>query len=352
MSRLEVEGTSAPGRTNALGGPPGEATGGHYPRRVALARLTSFVRSYPVLTSMAATVLGLEVLVPRLLTGPELMSVLNQIAPLALIAMGLSVALSASALDISVAQIADMAAVSSGLLLAGGASVWETIALTLLVGLAIGAVNGIIASWVGISSLITTLAMTFALEGIELILTHGGAATTLFSLTNPAASQFTQLGQGTIGPVSVSLLVVAGVGAVLFFIEQYSVLGREVRLVGQNLSAATAIGIRVRRRFAAAFVMSGALGAVAGLMVLSMTGIATPGSGSGYLVEAFAAAYIGGLVGRQPRFSVVAAFVGAVYVSVLAAGLTLMGAGAATQDLVEGAVLVLAIGLNRLRSHN
>lgn len=317
-----------------------------------MGRLAGLVRSYPVLTGMVVTIIVLEVFVPRLLTGSELMSILNQIAPLALIAIGLSVALSASALDISVAQIADMAAVSSGLLLAGGASVWETVSITLLIGLAIGTVNGVLASWVGISSLITTLAMTFVLEGVELILTHGGAATTLFSLSNPAASQFTQLGQGNVGPVSVSLLVVVSIGMVFLFIERYSVVGREVRLVGQNLAAASAIGIRVRQRFAAAFLMSGLLGAAAGLMVLSMTGIATPGSGSGYIVEAFAAAYIGGLAGRRERFGVVEAFVGAVYVSVLAAGLTLMGAGAATQDLVEGTLLVVAIGLNRLRSHN
>lgn len=313
--------------------------------------LANILRAYPVLFGMVLTVVVLEVASPKLLSGGEIMSILNQIAPVAIVAMGLSIALSASALDISVAQSADMGAVAAGLLLTAGASVWETIGIVVLVGVAVGVVNGVVASWIGVSSLITTLAMTFLLQGIELILTHGGAATTLFSLSGSAPVQFARLGQGSVGAVSVSLLIAIGIVAILLSLERGSILGREIRLVGQNLSAAAAIGIRVRRRFAAAFVISAVVGSLAGLMILAMTGIASPGSGSAYLVEAFAAAYLGGLAGRRPRFGVVEACVGAVYVSILAAGLTLIGANAAVQDVVEGALLILAIGLNRIRAY-
>lgn len=348
MTRIETDDGHAE-RTSALPGASSYAgRSGHLYslRRRALAP----VRSFPILVGMILTVVILIAVVPKLVSGPEILSIFNQIAPLALIAMGLSIALSASALDISVAQVSDTTAVVSGLLLAARASLWETILIALAVGLAVGVVNGIISSWIGISSLITTLSMTFLLEGIELILTHGGAATTLFSLTGSAPVEFANLGQGTVGPLSFSLLIASGVAIVLLLVERFSVLGREVRLVGQNLAAARAIGIQVRRRFATALVMSGVVGAIAGIMVLGTTGIAAPGSGSNYLVGAFAAAYLGGLAGRRARFGVLEACFGALYVSVLAAGLTLMGAGAAAQDLVEGLLLVVAIGLNRLRS--
>jgi len=192
--------------------------------------------------------------------------------------------------------------------------------------------------------------MTFVLEGVELVITHSGETTTLFSLSGSAPAQFARLGQGGLGPISISLFIVLVIAAVLLSIERGTSLGREIRLVGESRSAAGAIGIRIRRRFAGAFVFSAVLGSLAGLMILAMTGIASPGSGSTYLLEAFAAAYLGGLTGRSARFGVVEACIGAVYVSILVAGLTLIGATAAVEDLVEGALLVLAIGLNRLRA--
>ncbi len=344
MSRVDLQESA-----NVNSGLDAGVDGARSKRRVRW--FANVLRSYPVLFGMVLTVVVLEVATPELLSGGEIMSILNQIAPVAIIAMGLSVALSASALDISVAQSADMGAVAAGLLLAAGASAWETIVIVVLVGVAVGVVNGFVASWIGVSSLITTLAMTFLLQGVELILTHGGAATTLFSLSGSASVQFARLGQGSLGAVSVSLLIAIGIALLLLGLERRSILGREIRLVGQNLSAAAAIGIRVRRRFAAAFVISAVVGSLAGLMILAMTGIASPGSGSAFLVEAFAAAYLGGLAGRRPRFGTVEACVGAVYVSILATGLTLMGANAALQDVVEGGLLIVAIGLNRMRAY-
>jgi ribose/xylose/arabinose/galactoside ABC-type transport system permease subunit len=289
------------------------------------------------------------VLEPAVLAPANLGNVLQQSASLAIMATGFAIVMMVRGVDLSVAQTSDAAGLLAAYFLVQGQPLWMVFVLPVVFGILVGVVNGTLIAYLGVPALIGTLGMMFVVRSFELVLSHGREAQILFAL-DPARTQlFFFLGQGSIGPVSVPVVLAVVVVLLGHIAMTRTSLGRYFEAVGGNVRAAFLGGVRHRLVFAAAFVISGVAAAVAGVLLTSRAALAAPGAFEPYLLDAFVAVYLGSLIARSGKVNVVGAAVGAVFVGLIGNALTLMGAGVSIRYIAYGAIVLAAMTVGSFR---
>jgi simple sugar transport system permease protein len=227
---------------------------------------------------------------------------------------------------------------------------WEAVAVGLLAGAGIGLWNGLLIVRARIPDLLATLGSMFVLQGVTLIMTSGESVAPGMAIDEkgtPAPGVITPdflfLGRSDVFgiPVSVIIMFLVVVGVILFL--DRTRWGRMVYAIGGNQEAARLAGIRVERLRVLAYVISGVLASIGGILLAARLGRGDVGAGDPFLLEAVAAALIGYAVLGANRPNAVGTFVGAVFVGVLISGLTMMNLPYYTQDFVKGALLVAAL---------
>jgi simple sugar transport system permease protein len=220
-------------------------------------------------------------------------------------------------------------------------SPWIGLLIVLGVGLVVGTFNGFLVIKANFNAFIFTLAMSILLTGLQLGWLGGQ---TVYDL--PAA--FIYLGsESWFGiPVSVWVTVVTFVVAALFL--RYHRIGRAMYAIGGNLEAARAAGIKVDRIRIGVFMVASVLAAVGGLMQAGRVTAVTAGQGSNLIFGVFAAAVIGGISLDGGRGRMIGALTGVILLSLVTNILTLSNISSTWIDAVDGAIILIALGLARL----
>jgi simple sugar transport system permease protein len=216
--------------------------------------------------------------------------------------------------------------------------------LTLLTAMAIGAVNGFMTAYLGISSFVATLAMLFFLGGLTLVLSHS---------TQVGMPGTTILGHGTFegifgrGTYS-ELIWAAGIVLILQVVLKFTRWGIYTVAVGSNRIAAAEAGIRVRANLMRNFMMCSALAGLVGILenTRAITLNPDPSATSDYLFLGISAAVIGGTLLRGGSGTVFGAFIGALFLGILTDGLILIGTSADHRDLYLGLAIAIAMLIN------
>lgn len=214
-------------------------------------------------------------------------------------------------------------------------------------GAALGWINGAIITRTGIHSFIITLATMSIFFGVMIFLTKAEA----FRGLPPQVSEFGRM--RLFGYVSPLLIVAVAVGLALGYLYRFTALGRRMLAAGASPEAAELSGIRVRSTFTACHVLSGALAALAGMMLTARTGAAIPSMagqlGQDWLLPAFLAPVLGGTLLTGGRVSVLGTFLGAMLVTLLSSGLLLLQVGEFWVRAVLGVLLLAAVVVDSLR---
>jgi ribose transport system permease protein len=277
---------------------------------------------------------------PYFLDPSNLLDVSRQMASLALMAIGVTFVLLGGQIDLSVGSTYGLATVVFGLLVSQGHGLAIAIVAALLVGVGVGALNGLLAAHMRLPSFIVTLGMLEAVRGITLQITDG-APINLLSNTTPGFAAFTDLGQGRLFGVFptqfVALIAVLIVSVAVLSFTRY---GLRLYAVGANNRAAVLAGIRVANVQTIAFIVSGVLASLAALLGIAFIPAVTPTAGSGLELNVFAAAGGQGTVGG--------AVVGAALLAVLGNGLVILGVSSFAQETATGVVIIAAIAVNVL----
>ncbi len=217
----------------------------------------------------------------------------------------------------------------------------------LAMGAALGWVNGVIITRTGIHSFIITLATMSIFFGVMIFLTRAEA----FRELPPAVADFGRMRIG--GYVSPLLIVAIVVALGLGYLYRFTALGRRMLAAGASPEAAELSGIRVNATFTLCHMLSGALAALAGMMLTARTGAAIPSMagqlGQDWLLPAFLAPVLGGTLLTGGRVSVLGTFLGAVLVTLLSAGLLLLQVGEFWVRAVLGVLLLVAVVADSLR---
>jgi ribose transport system permease protein len=270
-------------------------------------------------------------------------NITQQISILMMVAIGATYILAIAEFDLSLSSMVSFVGIVAAGMMASGTHplLASTVALSLTV--LFGILNGLLVAALRLPSFVTTLATGTLLGGITFWYSGG---TIIFS---GIPRSFTVLGQGSLGRIPFSSLLMF----VLLFGSSYlllrTTLGKAIYAVGGNEVAAWYSGIRVSRVKITAFFLAALHSGLAGIVLTSKLGSAHPTGGGGYLMPSYAAAFLGTTLFREGEANIWGTFVGALIMGVLANGLTILNVPYFLQDIFTGMILVGALVLRTSR---
>ncbi len=311
------------------------------PRRSTSDRALDLISRYGTIGSLVVLVVVFTILRPNTFpTSVNFFNLLNQVSILGLLALGLTVPLVMGLFDLSIAGMATLGGYLATKWLAAGSlpSPWVALVVVLLLAVAIGALNGVFVSYLGITAFIETLAMGSILTGAVLGISNSQ------TVLSGIPQGFLDFGQGKIGPVPNPVVFLVIIAIVLYIFLEQTEPGRHMYAIGGNSEAARLSGIPVCRYAIIALAISAACAALGGMVVAANLGVGRPqGVGDTYLLDAFAAAFIGASTLRPGRFHIIGTVVGVLLIGVISNGLSLLGVATFWQYVVRGTLLLLAV---------
>jgi ribose transport system ATP-binding protein len=320
---------------------------------IGLGRLVSGNQRWTPLVFLALLVLAVggyaSVKTDVFLTSLNLRHILYAAAPLALVTMAQFTVLMVRGFDISVGSLMSLTVVVASFMIAseiGAAAILLGVALCLLVGLAVGVANGVLVRFVGINSVITTIATLSVVQGISLYLRP--------SPLGAISDDFMEILRTRVGfvPISLIVIVLSAIAADIWLYRTRS--GLKTRAVGFREEAAKRNGVHVNFVHLRAYILSALIATLAGLFLASEVGVGHPVIGSGYTLTSIAAAVLGGASLAGGRGSYLGAVLGALFFTLTTNIITLVGLSTGAGIIASGALTLFAVllysGLQPLRT--
>lgn len=286
------------------------------------------------------------------LTARNLLNITQQVSMLAVVACSMTLVMVMGDFDLSVGSMASLAGIVAALLFSMGYPISVGIAAALLVGVLGGVFNGILVSFFGILPFVATLGTLTMFSGMAFF-TSGGK--TIFGRDIPTEfSGFARSGieLDQIGLIGLKLpylsLLALLVLVVVWFILEQTIFGRRLYAIGGNQEAARLAGLKVRTLRLCAFAMTGFGAAIAGLMYASRVASANPTQGSGLMLDAIAAVFLGMTMSEEGEPRVLYSLIGVLILGILDNGLTQMSVDSYIREILVGAIIVTAVAFSSI----
>jgi len=285
---------------------------------------------------------GLAVMSPDFLTVANLLNVMRQVSINALIAFGMTLVILLGGIDLSVGSILALSSVFTATLISRGTDPVVATLVGIASGAVMGAANGLVIAKGKVAPFIATLGTMTILRGLALVVSNGSPVTGINS------DFFTMLGGGYVADlIPIPVIWMALMFAVIWFVLKKTVFGRHVYAVGGNEEASRLSGVSVDRVKIWVYTLSGAMSAMAGIILTSRLNSAQPTAGAGYELDAIAAVVLGGTSLTGGRGWIFGTLVGALLIGVLNNGLNLLGVSSFYQQVIKGVVILLAVLIDR-----
>lgn len=310
---------------------------------------------YGFLTLLAGLLIFFSVAAEGFVSPYSAVFIFQSVAITGILALGVTFTLVVDGFDLSIGSTATSALMLSAyVMVVLEMSAATAVIACLVMGAFIGFVNGILIVKMKVPDLLATLGMMFLLIGLQRIPTEGRSIATGMKLpggetaNGTFAPEFLWLGRhrfdffiDNLIPVSVVILIVVAVLCWVFL--ELTRHGRLMYAIGSNQRAASLAGTNVNRYKIIAYMISGVLASIGGILLAARLGRGDIASGNNLLLDSVAAALIGFAVLGVAKPNAFGTAIGALFVGILLQGLTMMNAPYYTQDFVKGAVLVIAL---------
>lgn len=297
-----------------------------------LSRLLNFAPQLLLLLILGAAAL----IDPRIVEPANLVDVLVQATPIALVALGAMVVLISGGIDFSAAYGVSMCAVLVAATLSAGGSLPEAVIWGIGGGALLGLFNGLVVGVLKIPPFVTTFASLTIVQGITLLL-----ATGTLIVQNPTLDA---LGSGSLGILPISLLVVGLISVVVGVLVRFTRFGLRTYAIGSNEEAARLSGVPMVRQQVLIYVFSGVMTALAAVLLVGRVSIVAPNIGGiPLLLDAITATVIGGTSIFGGRGAVIGTITGAIIVSLVTNMLRVLGADPSSQEFFKGAIIIVAL---------
>lgn len=296
-----------------------------------------------IAVAVLVTATAIWMLAPAFASPYNLLSIAKAVAVLVTVALAQMTVLAIGQFNLSLTAIGAAAGLWAGWLMQEVGLIWPAAAVAgITLGVVTGAVQGIVIARSGINPFVVSLAFASIYFGLLLGISQG----TPFGRLDPG---FASIGSGSVlGFPIVSIFSVA-VAILIDLVFSYTIAGRQMLAVGANPRAATLSGIRVRRLVVSAHALSGALAAIAAMILVSTLGSAQASLGATWLLPSFAAPVLGGTLLSGGRVSVAGTVLGAIFLVLLSNGLVLVGVSDYWYQSFLGVVLLAALVLDHGR---
>jgi galactofuranose transport system permease protein len=306
------------------------------------AKVTAWLQNYGVYLAVVVLLLFNVLFTENFLSAANFRTQLVQAAPVCIVALGMALVIGTEGIDLSVGSVMAISAALIPLYL--GAGPLMAIIVAVIAGIVSGLFSGYLVAYLGIQPIIATLALLVGGRGLALVIAHG-------QLVQLHSQEFLELGTGDFLGVPI-MVIVAGVLAVLAgLVVQRTTFGRHLVAVGGNRAASTLAGLPVKRVLISVYVISGALAAVAGVLATSRLAASDP-SDVGLLMElsAITAVVVGGTPLTGGRVRVLGTVFGALLMQLVQATLIKHNLPDSTAQMVQAAIIVVAVYVARERS--
>ena len=298
-------------------------------------------RLLPFLT-LIVLFIGLTIATPHFLTPINLSSVARQTAVINIMALGMTLIIITSGIDLSVGSMLALSGLFGTMAIKSGLPIPVGILVGLLTGLVCGLLNGLMITQLRISPFIITLGTLEAYRGLALVVSKGLPVHGL-----PDAFAF--LGDGTLLGIPFSLWILAACAVAMHLVLENTKLGRYSFAIGSNSSAAYYAGVPIKFHLTAVYAIAGVLTGLAGMIEASRLVTGQPTAGQGYELQAIAAVVIGGGSLQGGGGSVIGTLVGAFIIGLLSNGSDLLGINPYWQQVIIGLVIIAAVGFDEFR---
>ena len=295
-------------------------------------KIGDLLKKYNLLVLLIVFIVIASILSPNFLTIGNVLNLLQQASIPGIVAIGMTLVIIISGIDLSVGSVAAFAGMISAILVSKNVPIIIAVLAGVVLGAALGLVTGILIAKFGLPDFIASLAMMEIARGAALLTTQG---VPVFGLSN----EFKFIGGGFIGKVSVS-----GIFALLL---KYTSFGRSLFAIGGNREAATLSGIKTTRNYAITYVLCAALAAFAGVLTASWLATGQPTAGDGMELNAIAASVIGGASLSGGIGSMLGTFGGVFLLQIITNIFNLVGLASFYQQIAKGIIIIAALLLNR-----
>lgn len=292
--------------------------------------------------SLALLFVVLSIASPYFLTATNLSSVVRQTAVINIMALGMTLVIVSGGIDLSVGSILAFSGVIGTMTMVQNGSVLFGIAAGVACGMLWGCANGLMISSLRIPPFIVTLGTLGIVRGLTLVISGGLPVVGL-------PKQHSLLGEGTIGPAPFVLVVLVVCAVLMHIVLHATKLGRYTYAIGSNEAAAIYAGIPVARYKVAIYAICGTLTGLAGMIETSRLMTGQPTAGVSYELQVIAAVVIGGGSLTGGEGTVVGTLIGAFIMGLLSNGSDLLGINPYWQQVIIGAIIILAVALDEAR---
>lgn len=291
----------------------------------------SYLLVFLVLTMVVGALVS-----PVFLTGRNLENIIVTGAVVSVLAVGQFMVIVTRGIDLSVGSVAALATVLIAILLENGQPALLAIALTLAACGFVGLINGLVVVYAGITPFIATLAMLSIARGVAFIIQVG----TLIAISNQG---FMDVFAGNVLGIPSPVIIFLGVMLIAAFVMQFTTFGRQLYAIGGNPEAARLSGLPVSRNLTAAYVTSGVLAGVAGLMLAAQLSQGSSLIGQGYELNSIAAAVVGGTSLFGGTGNPISAVIGGLIIGTISNIMNLVGIQSEPQLVILGVVILVAV---------
>jgi ribose transport system permease protein len=303
--------------------------------RFAFAKI---LQSYAVLIMIGLLMVVLTLMSDSFLTGQNLLNILNQNAPLAVMASAMTLVVIAGGFDLSVGAIFAVGAVTSAWV-ALHFDPYVGLILAPLVGLVLGIVNGLVITILRVHSFLATIATSLIFKGTAVVVSNG-------RLIPVRMTEFTWLGRDKFLGVFIAIWVMVTFALLLSFVLTRTSLGRQILAVGGNPEAAVLSGIRVDRIRIVTFAGAGFAAGLAAAIATSRVSMGQAAAGTGLELDAIAAVILGGTSIYGGVGAIWRSVAGVLLLALITNGFNILNADPFYRDLTTGLIILAAIGVS------
>ncbi|WP_130863044.1 ribose ABC transporter permease [Bacilliculturomica massiliensis] len=308
--------------------------------------LLEFIKKNKPLVVLLILVVVMSIMNDRFLTPGNLLTILRQSSVNAVIATGMTFAILIGGIDLSVGSVMAICGAIAATMINSGIDVWLTVLAVLVLGLGIGAANGILISKGRLQPFIATLGTMTLIRGITLVYTQGKPISTT-GAEPEITKAFAFIGKGYILGIPVPIYIMIFVFVAAYYVLMHTRTGRYVYSLGSNEEATIYSGIKVDRIKVFVYGASGTLAALAGIIMTARLGSAQATTGEGYELDAIAAVVLGGTSMAGGVGTIFGTAVGALIIGILSSALNLLRVPSYYQNVAKGVVILIAVLLDR-----
>ncbi|GLW63353.1 sugar ABC transporter permease [Actinomadura rubrobrunea] len=313
-------------------------------RNRSLVDLVLRARELSIAAALAVLVIGTAVVNPRFLSEQGVKDIFLNASILALLAVGQTLVVVTRNIDLSVGSVVGLVAFVVGDVVSGtDRGLLPALAVGIGIGALCGVVNGLLISFLRVPALVVTLGMLYVIQGVDYYVAHGEQ----INAANVPQSILDLGNGGVLGVPYLPLITVVVMLAVGYYLRSYS-SGREFYAIGSNPEAARLAGVPIRRRVFTAYLVSGVLAGLAGVLWLARFGTVVADNASGWELKVVSAVVVGGVAITGGVGTVYGAALGALLITTIGSALVVLKINAFWQDAITGLLLLLAISVDRV----